>query len=183
MGDTARGVLRDLLLASYGDLRKRLIRRLGSPELADDALHETFLRLETAHPVGPVRRPSAYLLRVALNIASNLRVAEARRLTVPETEALLEIGDEAPDPARVAEARSDIEALTRALAELPVRTRDIFLAAWGENAPYQAIADQFGISVRTVQSELKHALEHCALRLDRPRGKNFALRPRGWSQD
>jgi RNA polymerase sigma-70 factor (ECF subfamily) len=183
MGDTVRGVLRDLLLTSYGDLRKRLIRRLGSAELADDALHDTFLRLETAYPVGPVHRPSAYLLRVALNIASNHRLAEARRLTVPETEALLEIGDEAPDPARVAEARSDIEALTRALAELPERTRDIFLAAWDEDAPYQVIADRFDVTVRTVQTELKNALEHCALRLDRRRGKNFALRPRGWSQN
>jgi RNA polymerase sigma-70 factor (ECF subfamily) len=178
MSETDRATLRHLLQVGYHDLRNRLARRLGSTELAGDALQETFLRVQCAGSIGPVSNPQAYLLRIALNVASSQRAAEARRLTVAETAALLAVPDEGPDPARVAEMRSEIAALRRALDELPARRRAIFLAAWREELPHGAIAERFGVSLRTIQIELKHALEHCALRLERIPTKNFVLRPR-----
>lgn len=174
MVETGLATLRQLLQVGYDDLKKRLARRLGSAELAGEALQETFLRLECAANIGPVRNPKAYLFRIALNIASNHRVAEARRLTVRETEALLDIADDMPDPARIVEARSEIEALKRALAELPARRREIFIAVWRDETPHQAIAAHFGVTVRTIQIELRHALEHCAARLNRDVTKKFA---------
>ena len=167
MGETARATLRQLLQLGYEDLRRRLAHRLGSAELAGEALQDTFIRLESAGAIGPVQNPSAYLFRIALNLGHNRRRAEARRLTGAETEALLELADDAPGPARIAEARSDVAALKRAIAELPARRRAIFLAAWRENVPHHAIADRFGLSLRTIQIELRHALEHCAARLGR----------------
>jgi RNA polymerase sigma-70 factor, ECF subfamily len=167
MIETSRVTLRHLLLRGYDDLKKRLAHRLGSVELAGEALQDTFLRLEHAGNIGVVQRPQAYLYRVALHMAINRRVAENRRLTAAETEALLDIVDEAPDPARTAEARSEVEALKRALLELPPRRREIFVAAWIEEVPPQKIAEHFGLSLRTIQIELKYAREHCALRLGR----------------
>jgi RNA polymerase sigma-70 factor, ECF subfamily len=173
MAETSKATLHQLLLAGYDDLKRSLTRRLGSADLAGDALQETYLRLEYASAIGPVRSPRAYLYRTALNIAANRRVAESRRLTVSEVDALLEIADEAPSPALVAEARSEIEALKRAVAELPERRREIFLAAWREEIPHQQIAERHGITIRTVQIELKHAMEHCAQRLGRDPQKNI----------
>jgi RNA polymerase sigma-70 factor, ECF subfamily len=177
MTASSRAILRQLLVADYDELKKRLTRQLGSADLAGEALQDTFLRLEGAE-IGPVRRPAAYLARMALNIATNRRISENRRLTAAETEILLQVPDDAPDPARTAEARSDIEALKRALAELPARRREVFLAAWVEELPHSAIAERFGATVRTIQIELKHAVEHCALRLKRSTGKEFATQPR-----
>ncbi len=165
--ETTKGMLRTLLLSGYEEFAAWLTRRLGSAELAREALQETYLRLERGNEIGPVHSPKAYLLRTAINIAINKRVADKRRLGISETEKLLAIPDEAPDPARTVEARSEIEALTRALAELPVRRRQIFLASWVEEVSHPEIAKRFGISVRTVQIELKDALEHCAHRLRR----------------
>lgn len=167
MIESSRGVLRDLLLSGYEEFAAWLTRRLGSAELAREALQETYLRLEGGNEIGPVRSPKAYLLRTAINIAINKRVSDRRRLGISETDMLLAIPDEAPDPARSAEARSEIEALTKALNELPERRRQIFLASWIEEVPHPEIARRFGISVRTVQIELKDALEHCAHRLRR----------------
>jgi len=150
-----------------------LTRRLGSAECAGEALQETFLRLEQGGEIGPVGNPAAYLFRMAMNIAANRRVAENRRLTVSETDKLLEIPDEAPGPFQLAESRSEIEALKRALAELPERRREIFLAAWIEELPHQVIAKRFGVTTRTIQIELRRALEHCASRLDRNLEKRF----------
>jgi RNA polymerase sigma-70 factor (ECF subfamily) len=180
---TSGTALLQLLLVRYDDLKRRLTRRLGSAELAGDALQDTFIRLERSPQIGPVRNPQAYLARMALNIAANHRVAEARRLTVSETEALLDIVDDAPDPARAAEAKSDIDALKRALAELPPRRRDIFMAAWVEEISHAEIAERYDVTVRTIQIELKHALEHCSLRLGRSTPKKFATRPRRLSSD
>ena len=165
VSEASRVTLQKLLLSGYVGLAEWLARRLGSPELAQDALHETYLRLQRDVEIGPVQNPKAYLLRMALNIASNRRKSEKRLLSVGETEALLSFVDEAPGPARSAEARSEMQALVRALEELPLRRRQIFLASWVEEIPHQEIASRFGITIRTVQIELKDALEHCAQRL------------------
>jgi RNA polymerase sigma-70 factor (ECF subfamily) len=167
MAEDARAMLRRLLLAEYAELRRRLAARLGSPDRAADALQETFLRLERMAPAGPIARPRAYLLRTALNIASNQSATDRRRLSPLDVERLLEIPDAAPDPAQVAEARSELAALQRAIAELPPQRRAIAVAAWLDGRPNQALAEQFGVTLRTIQSELKRALEHCTARLQR----------------
>jgi RNA polymerase sigma factor (sigma-70 family) len=166
MADTNRVALLNLLVARYADLKRRLTRRLGSADLAAEALQDTFLRVKCAE-VGDIRSPHAYLFRVAVNVAADRRNVESRSLIVSETDALLNLVDDTPGPARVVEARSDIEALKRAIGELPARRRQILIAACMEEVPYRVIAERLGISVRTVQVEIKQALQHCALRLDR----------------
>lgn len=166
MSDTNRTALLTLLVASYDDLRQRLVRRAGSAELADEALQDTYLRLNNAAGIGPVRDLRAYLFRVAMSVASNRRVAERRRLTVSETDALFELPDENPGPERIIEARSEIVALKRVIEELPARRRDILIATVIDEVPLRKSAQRFGISVRTVQVELRQALAHCAMRLD-----------------
>jgi RNA polymerase sigma-70 factor, ECF subfamily len=178
MAESSRITLRRLLLVGYDDLKNRLTRRLGSAELAGEALQDTFVRLECAGEIGPVNSPQAYLFRTALNLAADRRRAENRRLTVSEVEDLLEIADETPGPAHVAEARSDIEMLERALGELPQRCREIFLAVWVYGVPRQRLAERFGVSERTIKVELRRAREHCALRLDRDVTKRFPSSPR-----
>ncbi|MGJ4942114.1 RNA polymerase sigma factor [Bradyrhizobium sp. HKCCYLS1011] len=167
MSDTNRAALLSLLVASYDDLRSRLARRAGSAELADEALQDTFLRLSNATGIGPVRDLKAYLFRVALSIVSNRRVAERRRRTIPETDALFDMVDDKPGPDRVIEARSEIGALKQVIQELPSRRREIFMATFVDEVPLRDTAERFGVSVRTVQVELKQALVHCARRLDR----------------
>ena len=166
MAGLDQSVLRRLFLDGYDDLKKRLTRRLGSADHAMDALHETFLRLEKAAIGGEVRNPQAYFFRAALNVAINQRIASSRRLDALDIEELLDIPDQAPDAARAVEARSEIDALKRALAELPERRRAIFMAVWIEEQPHQVIADRFGVTVRTIQAELKLALDHCKRRRD-----------------
>jgi RNA polymerase sigma factor (sigma-70 family) len=181
--DSGRAILRDLLLKDYNDLTGRLTRKLGSPDLASEVLHETFLRLESAGHIGPMQSPRAYLFRMALNIATDRRRSENRRLTVGEADALLDIADDAPSPAQIIEDRSEIAALKHAIAEMPPRRREIFMAARMESQPHKDIAARFGVGVRTIEIELKHALEHCALRLSRNLHSRFGRRPRETSSE
>ena len=178
MSDTNRTALIALLVASYDDLKMRLTRRSGSAEVANEALQDTFLRLNLATSIGPVRNPHAYLFRVAMSVVSNRGVAERRHPTVSEIDALINIVDDSPDPERIIEARSEIGALQRVIKELPVRRREIMMAVFVEEVPLPKIARRFGISVRTVQVELKQALMHCAIRIGRDASSPTAARRR-----
>jgi RNA polymerase sigma factor (sigma-70 family) len=167
MTDSNTAGLREVLVARYDDLRSRLSQRLGSAELAGEALQDTWLRLDQGDGIASVRRPMAYLFRMAFNIAVDRLRAQNRRLTTTEVQTLIETADEAPDPARTAEARFEVAALVRIMAELSPRQRSILLAARLDGTSQRKIAEQLGISLSLVEKELRLAQEYCAARLDR----------------
>ncbi|PYB79938.1 RNA polymerase sigma factor [Pseudomonas soli] len=155
-----------LFLTSYDTFRVRLRRRLGSDDLANDVLQETYLRVDRMDAAHDLHKPGAYLYRMALNVAADRREADARLLTGAEIETLLQVAED-QDPARIVGGQREIQSLLGALYELPARRRRIFIAARLEEASHKEISQRFGISTRTVEKELKAALGHCAMRLDR----------------
>ncbi|HLH10414.1 MAG TPA: RNA polymerase sigma factor [Methylovirgula sp.] len=167
MTDTSWAMLRELFVAKYDNFRKRLTRRLGSDDLARESLHEAYLQLSRTDAPAAVQRPESYLFRIALNVAAGQRRKAARPASHAEIEAALAFADETAETHRTVEARFELEALERAIEELPRRQKTIFLAARVRELPIQAIAESLGISRRLVELELKRALLHCAQRLDR----------------
>ncbi|WP_159289040.1 RNA polymerase sigma factor [Methylosinus sporium] len=176
--EASRATLINLLLTGYEDLKRHLSRRLGSPDRAADALQDTFLRLQSNVELGPIKSPRAYILRVATRLADTRRKSDF--LGWPsETELSSDIIDEAPDPERIVEARSEIEALKRVMMEMPPRRRDILLAVSIDEVPPSVLAERFGVTKRTIQTELKQALTDCARQIDRDIGKRMpSRRPR-----
>jgi RNA polymerase sigma-70 factor (ECF subfamily) len=156
--------LQELLTDRYGILKTRLARRLGSQDCAEEALQDTYLRLDGAEIAGTVRNPTAYLFRTAFNVALNRMRADRRRLSAVEVEGLLHIADEAPDALQVFEGRAEILRLSKIIAKLPERQRAILLASRVEGVSRQQIAERFGISVGMVDKELQQAQEYCAIR-------------------
>jgi RNA polymerase sigma-70 factor (ECF subfamily) len=164
MTETTLAGLRQILIERYDEFKTRLMRRLGSIDLVDDALQDTWLRLAETSAVDVVRNPTNYLLRTALNVAWDRRRSDNRLLTAVEIHTLLDLSDETPDPAQAAEARSDLRILEIILAELSPRQREILLAARVDNMPRQEIADRLGVSLRLVSKELHLAQEYCLAR-------------------
>ena len=103
------GFLKALFLERYNDFRNQLKRRLGSEDLAHDAMQEAFLKVNELPPGMPVQQPAAYLFRMALNAAEDHRRRDSRLLTGVEIGELINVADEASDPARIAQGRSEIE--------------------------------------------------------------------------
>jgi RNA polymerase sigma-70 factor (ECF subfamily) len=169
--------LRRFLVVDYDDLRVRLTNRLGSADLAGDVLQETYLKLAEAVTVKPVRSPKLYLLRIALNIALKRLRRDNRFVTLSDAKAALGIADGAPDPAQATEARFEVEALGQALTGLTPRQRDILLASRLDGVSLRDLAARHGISQRMVEIELRRALAHCSLRLDREAVQRFGPRP------
>lgn len=170
MTETSLSMVRQLLVDSYGEIKRRLTLRLGSTDLASDALQDAWLRIARLETLGSVQNPTNYIVAVAMNAARDrMRGASARYLSGAEVENLLEIPDEAPDPERTAKDRSDLRVLESILLELPERQREILLAARLDNMPRQEIARRFGISRRLVEKELQRAQEFCLARRERMR--------------
>ncbi|MTD94382.1 sigma-70 family RNA polymerase sigma factor [Hyphomicrobium sp. xq] len=182
MSKSSRDALREFFLLGYDELRARLTRRLGSAELASDALHETWLRIESADPAGSVQSPKHYLLQMAANVALKRLSIENRFVTLTDAKMAIGLVDETPDPERAAIARSEVEAVAKALAELTPRRREILLASRLSGDPLWTIAQRLGISQRLVELELRDALAHCALRLERTIVQRFGPKPSKRSQ-
>lgn len=164
MVETSWAGLRQLLVDRYYDLRERLTRRLGSAELASEALHEVYLRLDRKEPPR-VDSPAAYLFKAAYNVANDRRRTEHRHAAHPLTDAS-DIPDEAPRPDNVAMAKDEIATLARALLTLSPRQRAILIAARYQGISREEIARQYNISRRQVQFELQRALQACKDYLD-----------------
>lgn len=159
--------MRVQFLACYAALRKRLRYRLGSDDLANDVLHETWLRIEHMDENTSIFNPTAYLYRTALNVASDRYQQAPRLLLVGEIDELLQLEDDLQDPVRITAARNELDELRVALRALPYRQREILIASRLEEQPHREIALRFRISTRMVEKELKEALEFCGRRLAR----------------
>lgn len=169
--DTMRTLLIRALQDRYADIKARLSRHFA-PDLVEDAMHETWLRLQRPRDISPVRDPESYLRQAIANTARNLRTARERRLDFTEVSELFAIADDAPGPDIIAGDRHEIARLQAALAELTVRQQEIFHETFLGDLSHHELAARHGVTVRTIQKELKRAVERCAWRLGKR--KSFA---------
>ncbi|MDE1172638.1 MAG: RNA polymerase sigma factor [Parvibaculaceae bacterium] len=177
MANSNRLSLRQILVEGYYDMRRRLTRRLGSVELASEVLHEAWLRLDDARDAALLLRPNDYIFRVALNIASDRRRTDNRRLSYSEVESLYHFADTVLHADREIEARSEVAALGRAFEGLTQRQQAILIAVRVEGTPHAELARRFGISERMIDKDLRRALEHCANQLERTLNTRFSSHP------
>lgn len=120
------------LFRSYnGELKRYLRRRGASAETAADLTQETFLRLLTAAPLGPVDNVQAYIFRTANNLSIDL-VRRQRLLPFLDNgeEVLDRLVDEAPSPERVVVSRQELAILQAALNQVPEKPRSVSWRGW-----------------------------------------------------
>ncbi len=163
-----RELLRDLITSHYTELRKRIEYRLGSPEQADDALHETWLRVDSMDmdKISVIKHPAAYLVQMTVNISIDQHRRKMRLLTDAEIDEMVAVADTTTDPVRILAGNQEVAALERAMDGLSYRRRAILLAARVDGMIHRDIAARFRISERMVVKELSAALAHCSRQLE-----------------
>ncbi len=155
--------LQDYLLANYSHLHKRLTRHLACPDQASDCLHDAWLRLGEMQVTEDVKNLEAYVYRVACNLAiDNLRSSRPWQYVVGLENAMEYVADDALRPDQIAEVRSELQAVERALNALPRHHHDILLCLRLNDLTRQEVALRHGISLRSVDTMLRQALDHCA---------------------
>jgi RNA polymerase sigma factor (sigma-70 family) len=163
MSEEARPVLLDYLTKHYSSLKLRVARLVGNGDLAHDAMQDTWLRVQDKKENtkdAPILSPASYLVRMAVNIAVDIQRRQARSLPLDEVSALMALADPAPGPDRVAEARSEMEGLLKLANAMPERRREIFILVHWEDMSQPQVAKHLGISLRTVEYELKYIHDH-----------------------
>lgn len=167
MANDAQPMLLDYLNKRYASLKRRLTQMLGNADLASDALHDTWVRVKGKDDRRPMEQPGAYLMRVATNIAVDIQRRQRRILSGDDVDELLnEMADPAPGPAQTAEARSDLDALMKIMDHMPERRRIIVVLVHWEEITQKEVARRLGVSLRTVEYELKRAHDDLDAHMD-----------------
>lgn len=162
--DGDRGAL-EALLARHQDRVYRFgMKMCGDPHDAEDVLQETLLTV--ARRIGEFRG-EASVSSWLYTIARSYCIKQRRRSKfAPAYEESLDdaAGSEAarlPDPARAPEdtvaVRQEEDALRRAIAELPERSREIVVLRDIEGLTAPEVAEVVGLSVEAVKSRLHRA--------------------------
>jgi len=151
----------DVLVSDYGALHRSLLRRFRCADLAAECLHEAWLRLATVPILGDIQHPQAYILRMASHLAIDRLRRQRDWVDLDEVEPDL-LRDEASLPDAMVEARVSVEALERAMAELPPLHRGVLVALRIDDRTRQDVAHHYGLSLRRVDTLLRQALDHCA---------------------
>jgi RNA polymerase sigma factor (sigma-70 family) len=138
---------------------------LARREDAEDVAQETYVRLiGTTELDRSDVRVRAYMFKVATNLAyDRFRARRVRKHDPIET--LDALPDTAPSIERIVTMEQSVAIVRRAMLELPLRCRQVFLLRVSEELGYEAIAARLGVSKRTVEREMQHALDVCQRRL------------------
>lgn len=152
------------LEAIFLENRDRLLRFLlahGAGDAADDLLQELWLRVKDA-PDGPVAQPLSYLYRAANNLMLD-RYRSQRQAIIRErdwsdaTGATIPGRSDEPAGERILIARETLGRVRSALAALGPRVERIFHRHRLDGVPQREVADELGVSLSTVESDLRKA--------------------------
>lgn len=130
----------------------------GAGDDAEDLVQELWLRIARTDP-GPVDQPLAYLYRAANNLMLD-RYRSARQSTQREqawSDAATTIPGRSDAPAedRRLIAREEVHLASTALAELGPRAATAFRRHRIDGVPQREIARELGVSLSTVESDLR----------------------------
>lgn len=150
--------LDELYQLAAGDVYRLALWRTGSPEDAEDAVQDVFVRTaEQGRRLASVRHPRRWLLTVTHRVAIDLCRKRSRRDADPLDEiAYLEAVSE--DPADALDARAASELVGR----LPAKQREVLLLRHFADCTFREIGRITGIPTFTAAS--RHRLAIAKLR-------------------
>jgi len=137
-----------LYVTEHDRLERQIGRRVGCRNTASDLVHDIFLRLwERATDRNGDSR--AYLTRCARNAAIDHIRAERTRSDAAGSILAEQYGQAPARPEEILAARQDLRSLDQVLADLPKRTRHIFILNRVHGGTLSEIASVMGVSRRT----------------------------------
>jgi RNA polymerase sigma-70 factor (ECF subfamily) len=148
----------------YEELIGTWTRRLRNRQQAEDLAHDTFVRVLESDSTA-VQQPRAYLHQTARNIAVDTYRREDRRGAM-ELEALHHSSPQTGDPEHFMHAIQLADSIERALGELPVNCRKVFIWQKIEGLTQAEIAERLGLSKNMVEKYMIRTLRHLRDRLD-----------------
>lgn len=159
-----RTALRDLFKAHYPMVCQAIFRFVQDRSTTEDLAQEVFLRFwEKRHKIEVSTSLPAYLRRMGVNEGLGY-LRKAKRWSGNELDAAQEPA--ADDSAEAQYLQGELEQhITAAIHSLPPKCRTVFQLSRFEDLTYLEIADQMGISIKTVENQMGKALRVLRKRL------------------
>lgn len=156
--ERTRWFLRNIL-PHESALRGWLSRRPLPGVDADDVIQEAYSILAELETVESIRYPRAYLFQVARSVITR-HVRRARIVPIHTVDDLerLEHSDDAPSPEQHTIDRDELRQLARAIAAMPVKTREAFILRRVKDLPQREIAARMRISENTVETHISRGV-------------------------
>lgn len=144
---------------------KRYLRKVsGSSHDAEDLFQEAWIKLSRNGSAAQAT-PVPYLVKIVRNLGIDYNRAKRKKLTHEDIAESLAVPDNRADPYRQLEDRNQLSRLMEIMEELPTRQRKLLIAARLEQHSHKTLAEEFDISIRTVELEIRQALDYCTDRL------------------
>lgn len=141
------------LYQQYADAVFRFALFLTSDRArAEDITSETFLRAWTSGSEVRAATVRGYLMTIARNVFLQQLREDRRRADFPP-----DVADTAPDAARAAETRAELEQVLRDLQNVPEIDRAALLLRAGQGLAYDEIAAALGLSLSAVKVKIHRA--------------------------
>lgn len=154
-----------LYLDNFQALHRYAFTILNDSELAEEMVHQVFLKiLERKDPLNVHTSLKAYLFRSVnnecLNYIKHQKVKQTYQLYATNE---MDYFPETPS-SKLSYKELELQ-LKRAINDLPEQCRTIFQLSRFEELKYAQIADQLGISIKTVEAQMSKALKRLRVEL------------------
>lgn len=152
------GIIAELYVSEYARLKRIVSRILSRPEVADDVIQDTFLKLSSRDLQYADR---GLLVRAAQNVARDYNRSERNRARLMDEMQGSQLAGGPFSPEESVVVEDQLQALLSAIQSLPRRRAQIFLLAKLDEMPYARIAEELGVSLSTVEKEMAAAIAFC----------------------
>ncbi len=159
MKDNDSKAFESLFRRHYNPLCRKIIRITEDEEAAEDVVQQLFIKIWESRSMMEVPDSvAAYLTVSARNRALNhLKSAQRKRIN---EERLQNIRSEEDNSSQhQLEAKELNKLIQEAIQSLPEKRREIFVLSRFEGMSYREIAEQLGISIKTVEAQMGKALQ------------------------
>ena len=136
-----------------------LLRILGRPEMADDVMQETYLKVwKMAGKFDPtIASPITWMVAIARNRAIDI-VRRRGDVSVEETPEALGVADQAPPPLARREMTEELRRLLSCLGKLDPEKQRIVLLAYYSGWSREQLAQKLDIPMNTIKTWLRRSL-------------------------
>jgi len=151
--------LEEAFVCYQSELLGMLYHMVGNMEDARDALQETFVKCwRSRDKVDEVRNLKAWVFRIALNTARDMRQTAWRRRKkpLPEDETAIMSGHDGPETQ--VEHNEQMTMVRKAVGQLRTEEQEVFLLRQNAQMTYEQIAEAIGIPTGTVKTRMRLAI-------------------------
>ena len=153
-----------MLVRAFNDIRDELVGTLfyllGNRDDAHDAAQETFMKCwRSQSELAGVQNLRAFIFRVAMNTATDMRRSAWRRKAKPMGEEEMYAAPAEATSAECLERQEQLERLRRAVGGLRREEQEIFLLRQNGELTYEEIAEVRKVPVGTVKTQMRSALQ------------------------